>query len=207
MELVKTALASFGTGSAAGLFGYRPALLQQCLRAESFSFLSALTAVVNQLASGRAPLFLQPFLAGGVSIALEKSNNGVRPLCCGDPLRRLVGKCFCLGGKDDITREFFNKNFGVGCPGGVEVVAHSLRNVLEGRFEPNEALLKIDFRNAFNLIDRNAFVRAACDKFPRMSQWTYWCYGSPRSFFMIISTVSNRVTLSAPCISAAASLF
>ena len=64
MELVKTALASFGAGSAVGLFGYRPSLLQQCLRAESFSFLSALTAVVNQLASGRAPLFLQPFLAG-----------------------------------------------------------------------------------------------------------------------------------------------
>jgi len=125
--------------------GYRPALLQQCLRAESFSFLSALTAVVNLLASGRAPLFLQSFLAGGVSIALEKSNNGVRPLCCGDPLRRLVGKCFCLGGKDDITKEFSNKNFGVGCPGGVEVVAHSLRNVLEGRFEPNEALLKLIF--------------------------------------------------------------
>jgi hypothetical protein len=80
MELVKTALASFGPGSAAGLFGYRPALLQQCLRAESSSFLFALTQVVNQLASAQAPLFLQPFLAGGVSIALEKSNNGVRPL-------------------------------------------------------------------------------------------------------------------------------
>jgi hypothetical protein len=61
-ELVKTALASFGPGSAAGLFGYRPSLLQQCVRAESFSFLRAVTAVVNQLASGRAPQFLQPFL-------------------------------------------------------------------------------------------------------------------------------------------------
>jgi len=78
-ELVKTALASFGPGSAAGLFGYRPSLLQQCVRAESFSFLRAVTAVVNQLASGRAPQFLQPFLAGGVSIALEKPNSGVRP--------------------------------------------------------------------------------------------------------------------------------
>ena len=90
LELVKTALASFPAGSAAGLFGYKPSLLQQCLRAESFTFLPAITTVVNQLASGRAPLFLQPFLAGGVSIALQKPNRGVRPLCCGDPLRRLV---------------------------------------------------------------------------------------------------------------------
>ena len=135
----------------------------------------ALTAVVNLLASGRAPLFLQPFLAGGVSIAL----GGVRPLCCGDPLRRLVGKCFCIGASPDISATFRNRNFGVGCPGGVEVVAHSLRNVLEGPFAPNEALVKLDFRNAFNLIDRTAFTRAACEKFPGLSQWTWWCYGTP----------------------------
>jgi hypothetical protein len=154
-------------------------LLQQRVRAESFSFLCALTAVVNQLASGRAPLFLQPFLAGGVSIALAKPNRGVRPLCCGDPLRRLVGKCFCIGASPDISEVFRNNNFGVGCPGGVEVVAHSLRNVLEGRVFHDEALLKIDFRNAFNLIDRSAFTRAACEKFPGLSQWTQWCYGTP----------------------------
>jgi len=109
--------------------------------------LSVLTAIVNQLASG-----LQPFLAGGVSIALQKPNRGVRPLCCGDPIRRLVGKCFCIGGKDEISKEFWSKNFGVGCPGGVEVVAHSLRNVLDGPAGPTDALLKIDFRNAFNMI-------------------------------------------------------
>jgi hypothetical protein len=118
-------------------------------------------------------------LAGGVSIALEKPNSGVRPLCCGDPLRRLVGKCFCIGGSAEISKKFANKNFGVGCPGGVEVVAHSLRNVLEGPSDSDEALLKIDFRNAFNLIDRDAFVQAACRDFPGMSLWTQWCYGSP----------------------------
>ena len=97
-----------------GLFGYKPFLLQQCLRAESFSFLKALSAAVNQLADGRAPQFLQPYLAGGVSIALAKPLSGVRPLCCGDPIRRLVGKCFCIGGKDEISAEFKGKNFGVG---------------------------------------------------------------------------------------------
>ena len=178
-ELVKTSLASFGAGSAAGLFGYRPFLLQQCVRAESFSFLSALTAAVNQLADGRAPSFLQPYLAGGVSIALAKPNRGVRPLCCGDPIRRLVGKCFCIGGKDEISGEFKNRNFGVGCPGGVEVVAHSLRDTLEKHAGSDMALLKIDFRNAFNLIDRDAFVKSSCNMFPGLSKWTMWCYGSP----------------------------
>jgi hypothetical protein len=105
-DCVLAALASFRPGSAAGLFGYAPFLLQQCVRAESSSFGAALVSVVNLLASGRAPAFLRPFLAGGVSIALQKPGGGVRPLCCGDPLRRLVAKCFCLAGKDEIS-DFF----------------------------------------------------------------------------------------------------
>ena len=122
---------------------------------------------------------MQPFLAGGVSIALQKPNKGVRPFCCGDPIRRLVGKCFCIGGKNEISKEFHNKNFGVGCPGGVEVVAHSLRDALQVHGGSGMALLKIDFRNAFNLIDRDVFVKAACEMFPGLSQWTQWCYGNP----------------------------
>src|SRR6185312_7757073 len=98
---------SFSPTSATGLFGYRPSLLQQCARTESFHFVSTLTRAVNVLASGKAPMFLQPFLAGGVSIAVAKLNRGVRPLCCGDPLRRLVAKCFCLGGKGEIARVKF----------------------------------------------------------------------------------------------------
>lgn len=135
-----------------------------------------LTRAVNLFASGEAPLFLQPFLAGGVSIALQKSATAVRPLCCGDPLRRLVAKCFCLGGKDEIARVFKGKNYGVGCRGGVEVVAHSLRDVLAKHKSSGMALLKIDFKNAFNLLDRATFVRASSAMFPGLERWTRWCY-------------------------------
>lgn len=127
VDVVRRALSSFGPSSAAGLFGYKPFLLQQCMRAESFYFPSALTGACNQFAAG-APSFLKRFVAGGVSIALEKSATAVRPLACGDPLRRLVAKCFCVAGKDEISGAFKGKNFGVGCP---EVVAHSLRDTLE----------------------------------------------------------------------------
>ena len=159
-DRVREALCSFAPTSAAGVFGYRPALLQQCARVESFHFVPTLCRAVNMFARGEAPMFLQPFLAGGVSIALQKNATAIRPLCCGDPIRRLVAKCFCLGGKDEISRTFKGKNFGVGCPGGVEVVAHSLRDVLSKHKSTDMALLKIDFKNAFNLIDRDVFVRA-----------------------------------------------
>src|SRR3954469_11946474 len=60
----------------------------------------------------------------------EKTKTSVRPLACGDPIRRLVAKCFCVGGKGAISKAFDGKNYGVGCKGGVEVVAHSLRDTL-----------------------------------------------------------------------------
>ena len=176
-DVVRSSLSTFGPGSAAGLFGYKPLLLQQCARAESYSFCRALTSAMNHFATGDAPSFLKRFIAGGVSIALEKSATAVRPLACGDPLRRLVAKCFCVMGKSDISRAFAGRNFGVGCKGGVEVVAHSLRDTLEQHKDSGMGLLKIDFRNAFNEVNRNHFMKATCSMFPALSAWTEWCYG------------------------------
>ena len=97
-EIVKAALCSFNSSSAGGLFGYKPLLLQQCVQIDTNYFLPTLSRFVNVLASGAAPGFLKPFVAGGNSIALVKGEkfNGVRPLCSGDPIRRLTAKCFCL---------------------------------------------------------------------------------------------------------------
>jgi len=175
-QVVREALATFPACSAAGVFGYRPRLLQQCARAESFYFVRSLTEVVNYFASGKAPSFLQPFVAGGVSIALSKPKNGVRPLCSGDSIRRLVAKCFCHGGKNEISESFKGQNYGVGCPGGVEVVSHSLRDALLRHKDSNMALLKIDFKNAFNLVERDKFIKAVSARFPALESWTRWCY-------------------------------
>jgi hypothetical protein len=138
--------------------------------------MSSLTQAVNYFASGEAPKFLQPFVAGGVSIALAKPNRGVRPLCSGDAFRRLVAKCFCHGGRDQISESFKGQNDGVGCPGGVEVVTHSLRDALARHKNSNMALLKIDFKNAFNLVERDQFIKAVSDRFPPLEPWTRWCY-------------------------------
>ena len=64
-ELVKRSLASFGPSSAGGLFHYKPSILVQCFKADSFHFGTTLTSIVNFLASGSAPDFLKPFLGGG----------------------------------------------------------------------------------------------------------------------------------------------
>ena len=188
-DVVRKSLCTFGPGSAAGLFGYKPFLLQQCVRAETHSFTGALTHAVNHFASGQAPPYLRKYIAGGVSIALAKSATAVRPLACGDPIRRLVAKCFCVAGKEEISQAFAGRNFGVGCKGGVEVVAHSLRSTLKQYEDSDMALLKIDFRNAFNEVSRSHFMQATANMFPAMSNWTQWCYGEKTMLLYDHSTV------------------
>ena len=72
--------------------------------AESPNFCGALSLLVNHLAAGEAPSFLQRFLAGGVSIALSKGALAVRPLCCGDPFRRLVPNVSVFWGRTTFRR-------------------------------------------------------------------------------------------------------
>ena len=55
-----------------------------------------------------------------------------------------------------------------GYPRGVEVVAHSLRDCLDKHTSSKLGLLKIDFKNAFNMVDRSHFVKSV----PAMSKWT-----------------------------------
>ena len=70
--------------------------------------------------------------------------------------------------KRKLLKAFRGRNYGVGCPGGVEVVAHSLTDSLKVHHGSNFGLLKIDFRNALNEIKRSYFCKAACEMFCAM---------------------------------------
>ena len=52
------------------------------------------------------------------------------------------------------------------------MVAHSLRDTLKKHEKSKFALLKIDFRNAFNEVSRDHFVKSTCEMFPEMTSWT-----------------------------------
>ena len=159
-----------------------------CVRAESYLFTRALTSAVNQFSAGLAPKFLRRYVAGGVSIALEKSKTAVRPLACGDPIRRLVAKCFCVAGKEEISKAFAGRNYGVGCPGGVEVVTHSLRDCLDKHKGSKLGLLKIDFKNAFHMVARSHFVNQLARCFQQCPNGLGGATEKPRCCCTITST-------------------
>ncbi|OWA53999.1 hypothetical protein BV898_18422 [Hypsibius exemplaris] len=101
-----------------------------------------LAEIFTVVLQGKVPANNCPFLCGGALTALNKKNGGIRSIACGNTLRRLLGKIL-----------------GYGTPGNAEAVVHATRSFLseEGKAK---VLLKLDFKNAFNTIDRTKLLQA-----------------------------------------------
>eukprot|EP00731_Ephydatia_muelleri_P011109 Em0006g3a len=147
----------------------------------SCSILQSLKGVVNILAAGRAPPMIASFLAGGNLTALVKSKQGssldIRPIAVGEALRRLTGKCLCALVRSKASEFFQPHQFGVACPMGAEKIVHGLRACVEKHWlEENLVVLKVDMKNAFNLVSRQALLSECAKHFPELYPWAHWCY-------------------------------
>ena len=177
-------LQSFPKGSAAGPSGLR---IQHLLDAASIplptSIFSSLRDLVNLLSSGKAPTSVSTFLAGGSLTALNKFKPGclpdVRPIAVGEALRRLTGKCLCSLIKYKASEFFQSLQFGVACASGSEKVVHGLRACMDKHWEDDDfAVVKVDMRNAFNLVSRQAILDECALHFPELLPWATWCYAA-----------------------------
>ena len=180
-EQVIKAVHSFGRGAAGGSSHLRPEHLVDSIRCPvdgvSFHFTSALTKAVNVLAKGEAPATIAEFLAGAPLVALNKKHGGIRPIAIGEVLRRLVSKCFCAALKDRAAALFSPHQVGVGIKGGCEAAIRAVSLMLaEFGDNPSMVMLKVDFENAFNGVDRAEFIKEVRRLFPELARWVEWCY-------------------------------
>ena len=131
------------------------------------------------MVSGRAPAEVAVFLAGGNLTALKKPAPGdIRPIAVGESIRRLTGKCLCVALKEKAASFFEPSQFGVACPNGAEKVIHGLRACIDKHwFDDDIGVLKIDMKNAFNLVSRQALLSECAKHFPELFPWVSWCYG------------------------------
>ena len=114
---------------------------------------SHLVALCQLLARGEAPAPVASHLAGTRLHALPKKQGGVRPIAVGETLRRLVSKVLCQAVRED---EWVDRN----------------------QADVNKVLLKVDFKNAFNSVDRLAILSETRAAFPGLACWADWCYTS-----------------------------
>ena len=66
---------------------------------------------------------------------------------------------------------------GLGVPAGAEAAVHATRQWMHRNSgHADKLLLKLDFRNAFNAVDREAVLREARLHLPEIACWADWCY-------------------------------
>ena len=70
--------------------------------------------------------------------------------------------------KDFSKQEFQPNQLGVGTPKGAEAAVHALRSYLENPENKDKVLLKIDFKNAFNMIRRDKILNLVKKKLPNI---------------------------------------
>ena len=192
-------ISSFPKGSAAGNSLFRNEFLAECIAVDIPSvaqkFINGYTTFLNILAAGKAPISFSPYIAGGAGTALSKKGGGVRPIVAGEVFRRHVSKGCCLKLRKEIQNHFEPHQVGVGVPGGCEAAVHAT-NLILNLFGTQDdfVLLKVDFENAFNLIDREAFLSQIAIHFPSLLPWVSYMYANHSHIIfgdMVISSQSG----------------
>ena len=194
VDLIEQCIRSFHRLSGGGPSGLRPVHLKNCLFTEHRDeVLERCCALVNILAKGEAPETLAPFLAGATLTALPKKDNDIRPVAVGEMWRRLTAKCLCNSYKEQARSYFFPLQIGVAQPLGTEVGLETTRqwyNRNKGNL--SAILVKVDFSNAFNCVDRQAFLVQCRHHFPGLSRWAEWCYGQPSKLYFGGATIPSE---------------
>jgi len=156
------------------------------------NLLTALTDLINLIFKGEIPKILLPIFFGASLCALKRKDGGVRPIAIGNTLRRLTFKIYNTGLVSNAIQYFLPLQFGVGVKGGAEGTFHSLRSFLKENMGSDNAVLKIDFKNAFNLVDRKCLLDVIAEKFPDAFLIIFQAYGTPLFLFFGCNTILSQ---------------
>ena len=125
-------------------------------------------------------------------MALAKPKGGLRPIAIGEILRRIAGKCLCAVVKEEAQTFFPPLQVGVACPAGADAAVHSCRDwVLQHADNNDKALLKLDFSNAFNTVNREYVLQEVRTKFPGLARFAHWCYSQESKLFFGSHTIAS----------------
>lgn len=107
-----------------------------------------------------------PIVYGATLCGLTKKDGGIRPIAVGLTFRRLTAKLACKSIGEMTGNYLRPKQMGFNTKGGCEAAVHSTRTYLKDNRNSNNIMLKIDFRNAFNSVERDKMLTEIKDKTP-----------------------------------------
>ena len=168
---VLTAINSFPPGSSGGPDGLRPIHIKDMISRSAgdagAKLLSSVTKFVNPVLRGSVCPQVLPVLFGASLCALEKKCGGVRPIAVGNTLRRVVGKVVSRSVQQEMGDFLRPVQLGYGTRAGCEAAIHSVRQYLQKSHAGPKVVLKGDYSNAFNSLDRATFLRRLAEVAPK----------------------------------------
>lgn len=182
---VKKAIVSFPPGSAGGPDGLRAQHLKDLTTKPTgdagSKVMEGLVDITNLILSGEVPSQVCPVLYGASLVALKKKDGGIRPIASGVTYRRIAAKVACATINTEIGASLRPQQMGFGTPCGSEALVHATTGFLT--LEQPGLLLKLDFRNAFNSVNRSRVLECARDRTPHLFPAIIQAYGSPSLLF------------------------
>ena len=178
-KTLKKALAAFNRGTSAGPSRLSIQHLVQITRARGHRLKDSLPPVIGRIMKGQVPAEVRDWLYGARLIALEKNGGGIRPIACGDIMRRIAGKMLSWLAKKTADTLLLAHQVGVGVRAGGEGMLHAAQRLsrwLSGR--RGAMIMKLDWRNAFNSILRSAVMKGVARYCPFLAGYVRAAYGS-----------------------------
>ena len=155
------------------------------------NFLRALTNLVNVILEGKVLLQLRLYFFGAKLIALKKPDGGLRPIAVGNTFRRLSAKCAGYHVFESRQARYGNRQVGVGTKRGAELASHVFRCLIESPQPKEIVILKIDFENAFNSINRRFMLEKVFETHPEVYKYSHSAYSQPRFLFYGDSVIKS----------------
>ena len=177
---VNEAMLSFKRSSSAGLSGLRPGHILSLLDSKNAKcLLHILGVLASRLANFELPPELAPYLAGASLIAIQKPAGGVRPVACGDAIRRLTSKLMLKRVLPLVSPKLLPTQLGISVPAATEIIFHRVASQIANSTDDQKTFLVLDLKNAFNCIDRSCIMEAVMKYAPSLARWFLWCYSVP----------------------------
>jgi hypothetical protein len=194
---VREAINSFPAGSSPGLDGMRPQYLKDIISLSAGEAgqraLRALTKLCNFLLSGQLPSEICHLLYGASLCALHKKDGGIRPIAVGNCLRRLTSKLACFQSRNIVNSYLSPHQLGVATKLGCEAAIHTTRTFVNNDLNRSKVVLKLDFKNAFNSVERDCILKEVQCHTPLLYPYLYQCYRNPSTLFFGDHLISSSV--------------
>lgn len=193
---VTKAISSFHSSSSGGIDGLRPRHIKDLT---SFScgvaaskLKSSIVKLVDLIKYGNVPSDLVKLFYGASLTALQKLNLDVRPIAAGLYWRRIAGKIVGCNIRESLSMKLQPKQVGFAVNGGAEAMVHSVRAFIEYPHTEPMALLKIDYKNAFNEVKRQHLLNETKIYCPGLLHMFNQAYGHHSTLYYNHETISSE---------------